>query len=249
MTAEERKMQAKSDDVFFCSQEVLTDKVVSRRLSTERKSSLEEKAPTLEDKASEPQHSKGLLSPPRRQRSRTEGILEEDHGSNETRSKVENKPSSRVSSYSWALVSELWHGNWHCPSSSQKPLILRLPQSDSFSSLSDLMKRIQPRQSTAAAQSRGSKPAVSELSQSMMDLSVHKTETNNVPVPRLKPTVSVLQLLSVIEVNLSPLFCRKAWYSCQRAEQNAWICPSTHWLFHIPLNRLNCFDFLKTYSI
>lgn len=84
----------------------------------------------------------------------------------------------------------------------QKPLILRLPQSDSFSSLSDLMKRIQPRQSTVAAQSRGSKTAVSELSQSMMDLSVHKAETNNVPVPRFKPTVSVLQLLSVSEVTL-----------------------------------------------
>lgn len=145
------------------SEEVLTEKVISRRLSTERRSSFEEKPPRFEDKASEPQHSKGLLSPTRRQRSRTEGILEEDHGSNGTRSKVENTPSSR------------------------KPLILRLPQSDNFSSLSDLMKRIQPRQSTAAAQSRGSKTAVSELSQSMMDLSVHKTETNNVPVPRFKP--------------------------------------------------------------
>lgn len=63
------------------------------------------------------------------------------------------------------------------------------------------MKRIQPRQSTAAAQSRGSKAAVSELSQSMMDLSVHKKDTNNVPVPRFKPTVSVFILLSVSEVN------------------------------------------------
>lgn len=76
-------------------------------------------------------------------------------------------------------------------------MIVRLPQSDSFSSLSDLMKRLQPRQSTAAAQSRGSKAAASELSQSMMDLSIHQKDTNNVPVPRFKPTVSVFIHLSV----------------------------------------------------
>lgn len=89
------------DDLFFCREEVLTDKVTSRRLSTERRSSFEEKAARFEDKASELQDSKALLSPTRRQRSRTEAVLPEDHVSTETRSKVENTPSSRVSSCSW----------------------------------------------------------------------------------------------------------------------------------------------------
>lgn len=61
------------------------------------------------------------------------------------------------------------------------------------------MKRIQPRPSTAGPQNSGSKGAVSELSQSMMDLSVHKTETNHVPVPRFKASVSVFLFLTVYE--------------------------------------------------
>lgn len=73
----------------------MTDKVTSRRLSTERKVG-------LEDKASEAQHSEALPSPTRRQRSRTEAILEKDQVSTETRSKVENTPSSRVSFCTWA---------------------------------------------------------------------------------------------------------------------------------------------------
>lgn len=93
--------------LFFRREEVLTEKVIRRRLSMERRSSFEEKPPRLVEKAPEPQHSKGLLSPTRRQRSRTEGILEEDEGSSETRSKVENTPASRVSSRSWAHASQL----------------------------------------------------------------------------------------------------------------------------------------------
>lgn len=77
-------------------------------------------------------------------------------------------------------------------------MILRLPQSDSFSSLSDLMKRIQYRQSNAGGQSRDYKGAVSELSQSMMDLSVHQKDTNNAPVPRFKATVSVFLCVSLL---------------------------------------------------
>ncbi len=75
--------------------------------------------------------------------------------------------------------------------SSQRPLILRVPQADSFSSLSDLMKRFQPQKSSSGLLRRGSKAAVSEMSQSMMDLSVHNTDTNDVPVPRFKASVSV----------------------------------------------------------
>ncbi|XP_010729685.2 uncharacterized protein fam83e [Larimichthys crocea] len=69
---------------------------------------------------------------------------------------------------------------------SRKPLILRMPQSESFSSLSDIMKRIQHQQSTGLMK-RGLKATATEVSQSMMDLSVHNKDTNNergVPVPR-----------------------------------------------------------------
>lgn len=76
-------------------------------------------------------------------------------------------------------------------SPSQKPLILRVPQSESFSSLSDIMRRIQPQASTSGLLKRGSKGAVSELSQSMMDLSVHKMDKNEVAVPRFKVSLSV----------------------------------------------------------
>lgn len=94
-------------------------------------------------------------------------ILEEKRGINETsKPKVENTPSSR------------------------KPIILRIPQSDSYSCLSDIMKRFRPQQSTSGLFRRGSKAAVSEMSRSMMDLSMHNTDTNHGdrgnPVPRFR---------------------------------------------------------------
>ncbi|KAM4612563.1 uncharacterized protein fam83e [Polymixia lowei] len=75
-------------------------------------------------------------------------------------------------------------------SSSRKPLILKVPQSDSFSSLSDIMRRLQPKQSSLAQYRRGSKTVASQLSRSMMDLSVQNTdstqEERGTPVPRLQ---------------------------------------------------------------
>lgn len=53
------------------------------------------------------------------------------------------------------------------------------------------MRRIQPQASTSGLLKRGSKGAVSEMSQSMMDLSVHKTDTNDFAVPRFKVSLSV----------------------------------------------------------
>ncbi|XP_068568357.1 protein FAM83F isoform X2 [Cebidichthys violaceus] len=91
-------------------------------------------------------------------RSRTEAVLEE------VSSKVENKPSSR------------------------KPIILRRQQSESFSSLSDLMKKIPPRQNTSEVLRTGSQAAVSELRQSVMELSVHKPDDAGDLVPRFKAT-------------------------------------------------------------
>lgn len=56
------------------------------------------------------------------------------------------------------------------------------------------MKRLQPQQSASGQHGRGSKTTVSEMSRSMMDLSVHNTDTNlderGVPVPRFKAGVS-----------------------------------------------------------
>lgn len=92
------------DGLLFCREEVVTEKVTSFRLSTEKRSSFEDNSPRFEDKASELQHSKALLSPTRRQRSRTEAILKEEHGSTQTRSNMENTPSSRVSSCTWTHV-------------------------------------------------------------------------------------------------------------------------------------------------
>lgn len=76
----------------------------------------------------------------------------------------------------------------HFPS--QKPVILKLPQYESFSSLSDIMKKIPPRQSTPG---RGSRAAASELSRSMLELSTHNQDRDDgrVPVPRFKASVSV----------------------------------------------------------
>lgn len=57
------------------------------------------------------------------------------------------------------------------------------------------MRRLQPQQSTSGQFNRASKTVVSEMSQSMMDLSVLSTDANHdekgVPVPRFMARVSV----------------------------------------------------------
>ncbi|XP_031706977.1 uncharacterized protein fam83e [Anarrhichthys ocellatus] len=95
-------------------------------------------------------------------RSRTEAVLEGESSVKEISSEVENTPSSR------------------------KPILLRMPQAESFSSLSDLMKKIPSRQSTSGLLGKGSKAAVSELRQSMVELSIHNPDDARVPVPRFK---------------------------------------------------------------
>ncbi|XP_033482899.1 uncharacterized protein fam83e [Epinephelus lanceolatus] len=144
--------------------ERIINKAFSRQLSIEKNTNLDDSTTRLDDKATEPVHNMIILSSSKRkERSRREATLPEDSSINEISSKVENTPSSR------------------------KPIILRVPQSESFSSLSDIMKRIQPQQSTPGLLKRGSKAAVSEMSRSMMDLSVHNADDDRgVPVPRLK---------------------------------------------------------------
>lgn len=140
------------------------EKALSRQLSIEKNTNSHDRT-KLDDKAKEPEHNVVTLSPTkRRDRFRGESILEEESSTNQTSSNVENTPSSR------------------------KPLILRLPQSESFSSLSDIMKKIQGQGSSSGDLRKGSKAAVSEMSRSMMDLSGPMTDKNHderrVPVPR-----------------------------------------------------------------
>lgn len=146
--------------------EHIINKTIFRQLSAE-KIKLDDRTTTRpDDKAAEATHNVILLSSSRRRdRSQSEAVLDEERRTNEISSKVENTPSSR------------------------KPIILRMPQSESFSSLSDIMKRIQPQQSTSGPLRKGSKVAVSEISQSMMNLSVHNTDNDRgSPVPRFKST-------------------------------------------------------------
>nr|XP_040059750.1 protein FAM83A [Gasterosteus aculeatus aculeatus]XP_040059751.1 protein FAM83A [Gasterosteus aculeatus aculeatus] len=138
------------------------DKGISRQLYTEKSSAFHNQKTTgrNDDKATEP--TEDILPYFKRgEQSRAEGVLEEESTMKQMSSKEENTPSSR------------------------KPVILKLPQYESFSSLSDIMKKIPPRQSTPG---RGSRAAASELSRSMLELSTHNQDRDDgrVPVPRFK---------------------------------------------------------------
>ncbi|CAB1459543.1 unnamed protein product [Pleuronectes platessa] len=149
--------------------ERILEKTISWQHSTENRTNLDDRMITrVGDKTTEPMHNRIIPSSyKRRETSRGALCVEDESSQDETGSKVENKPSSR------------------------KPLILRVPQSEGSSSLSDIIKRIQPQQSTSWLLKKGSNnTAVSELSQSMKDLSVHRKDTGQdgkgVPVPRFK---------------------------------------------------------------
>ncbi|XP_034547864.1 uncharacterized protein LOC117818852 isoform X2 [Notolabrus celidotus] len=142
------------------------EKAIARQLSSEQNPNPDDRK-KCDDQTKEPTHNMVTPSPATRtERSRTGSILEAESSTSETSSKVENTPSSR------------------------KPLILRVPQSESFSSLSDIMKRLHLHESSPGRNKRGPKTAVSEMSRSMMDLSVTNTDSNHdekgVPVPRFK---------------------------------------------------------------
>ncbi|XP_039652482.1 protein FAM83A isoform X2 [Perca fluviatilis] len=145
--------------------EHIINKANFKQLSIEKSTNLNDRTTTrLDDKATKPTDNIITISSSKRKEwSKREAILEADSSINETIFNVENTRSSR------------------------KPIILRVPQSESFSSLSDIMKRIQPQQSTSGLLKRGPKTAVSELSQSMLELSVPNTDDDRgAPVPRFK---------------------------------------------------------------
>lgn len=52
------------------------------------------------------------------------------------------------------------------------------------------MKRLQAQESSPGVPNRGTKGAVSEISQSTMDLSMHKPDKNHIPAPRFQASVS-----------------------------------------------------------
>ncbi|KAK1900848.1 Band 4.1-like protein 4B [Dissostichus eleginoides] len=140
----------------------IINKAISRQLSAEKSTNLDDRTRTrLDDKGTEPTHKINILPfSERRETLKREAILGEVGSINKTSSPVENKPSSR------------------------KPLILMVPQSESYKSLSDIMKRTHPQQSPSGQIRKGSKAAASELTQTMMELSVNKTQNRGVPVPR-----------------------------------------------------------------
>lgn len=135
-------------------------KAVITQLSNEENNHLHQGTPTrLDNKTKEAPHM--FLSALRRQRSMKDRILEEESSNEETGFNLENSPSSR------------------------KPVILGMTHSESFNSLSDIMKRIQQRSSGMLK-----KGPNSERTQSMMDLSKYNQDTHSeergAPVPRFK---------------------------------------------------------------
>ncbi|XP_033994986.1 protein FAM83D isoform X1 [Trematomus bernacchii] len=140
----------------------IINKAIARQLSAEKSTNLDDRTRTrLDDEGTEPTHNINILPfSERRETLKREAILGEVGSINKTSSPVENKPSSR------------------------KPLILMVPQSESYKSLSDIMKRTHPQQSPSGQIGKGSKAAASELTQTMMELSVNKTQNRGVPVPR-----------------------------------------------------------------
>nr|XP_061814060.1 protein FAM83E-like [Nerophis lumbriciformis] len=67
---------------------------------------------------------------------------------------------------------------------SRKPLILKVPQSESFSSLSDLMKRFTTKQNKVDLFSRGSRNSMTDITQSMMDLREDAPDAGRAPDER-----------------------------------------------------------------
>ncbi|KAK5872633.1 hypothetical protein PBY51_013315 [Eleginops maclovinus] len=171
----------------------IINKAISRQLSTEKSPNLDDKRRTrLDDKGTELTPDMNILpSSERREASKREAILEEVGSINKASLPVEYTPSSR------------------------KPLILMVPQSENYSSLSDIMKRTHPQQSLSGQIRKGSNAPASELIQSMTELSLHKTEDRGLPVPRFMASrfdpdqmTSALSLMRKRNDQLKPLLYR-----------------------------------------
>ncbi|XP_054640187.1 protein FAM83E [Dunckerocampus dactyliophorus] len=120
----------------------------SRQFSKEKLNNVEDRTSArFEDKDGDWRRNLLFSSLNYKRRSRYEpSVREEKNTDDDISASIENKASSR------------------------KPLILRVPQSESFNSMNDLMKRFRPQHNNAELLRRGSKTAMSEMTHSMMDL-------------------------------------------------------------------------------
>ncbi|KAM4587219.1 uncharacterized protein fam83e [Odontesthes bonariensis] len=136
---------------------------IARQLSIEKDTNLYDRTIAgLDDKAPDPTHTQSYTK--RWQRSGLMQNLEKERATVEDSSKVENALTSR------------------------RPIILKVPQSDSFSSISDIMKRIP--QGTSSFFRRELNSTVSDRTRSMLDLSGQSLDVDHygrgVPVPRFQ---------------------------------------------------------------
>ncbi|KAM8914533.1 uncharacterized protein fam83e isoform 2-T2 [Spinachia spinachia] len=141
------------------------DKGISRQPFNEKTTTLDDRKTTKHNGDKAAGSKEDTLSYfKKRERSRAEAALEVESAMKEIGFKVENTPCSR------------------------KPVILKLPRSESFGSPGDIMKKNPGRRSTADPPGKGSMATVSELSRSMMELSAHNQDRGDdgVPVQRFK---------------------------------------------------------------
>lgn len=173
---------------------------ISRQLSKEKSTNSDDRTTTATagEEIREQTHDMIFSAHQRRERSKRDSILEEEENRMDESHKAENTPSSRVSHF------HCLHQNAGVGLSlttyrklklliQQRPLILRVPQTNTFSSLSDIMRRLQCQPSMAEERRKGSKATKSDLSQSMIDLSVLKSDTSHdergTTLPRLQTSV------------------------------------------------------------
>ncbi|MED6274663.1 hypothetical protein CHARACLAT_018596 [Characodon lateralis] len=136
--------------------EPTVEKSISRDLSVEKQPNKHERTVTGPDVPPEPTNT---FYSKRRSISRMEPFLEEENKTDDVNSR-ENTSSS----------------------TGKKPLILRVPHTGNFSSLSEIMRKF--KRETPGLLRKGVNSTMSERTQSMLDLSEHSHNDREVPVPR-----------------------------------------------------------------
>lgn len=157
--------------------EPVVENTIARQISQERPKYFDDKFIKRSEKEPKPVHKVSAFPHiKRRQDVKEETIVKEETSSNKDGHvfKLENTPASR------------------------KPVILRVHNTEDDSSLNDIMRRIKQKQSTQEPQRDRAKTAVSELSRSMMNLSVYSTEQEEKvnPVPRFRAGTLDVELVS-----------------------------------------------------
>lgn len=145
--------------------EPVVQQTIARQISHEKPKYLDDKFVKGAEVEPEPQHNINVFSHIKRRQDVKDSTVKEESGSSKDGHdlKMENTPSSR------------------------KPVILIVPHMEDSSSLSDIMKRMKQKQSTQPQRDRSS-TTVSDLTRSMVDLSVNNTEQEDKinPVPRFR---------------------------------------------------------------